>query len=157
MLSFFRPKNISFGTKAVPATTPQGGGGGWAGWLVDKIYLMRSLECGLLIFGCWLCVHVLLPGRCSGTEASVVAQRVGRNWSERMRRIQTEERALICELDCISNLNLVNCWLFKDLETHERYQKKEREIAVLSLVSLVTALVPLLFQIDSSGVVTRAP
>ena len=37
-------------------------------------------------------------------------------------------------------------------------KKKEREtFAVLSLVSLVTALVPLLFQIDSSGVVTRAP
>ena len=31
MLSFFRPKNISFGTKAVPSTTPQGRGGGVGG------------------------------------------------------------------------------------------------------------------------------
>lgn len=123
------------------------GGGRWAGWLTNNIYFMRSLDADCFnIFGCRLCVHVLLPGRCLGTGASVVAQRVGRNWSERMRRIQTVERALICKQDCISNLNLVNCWLFKDLETYERYQKKrEGDIAVLSLVSLVTALVPLLF------------
>lgn len=97
-----------------PLPLPKGGG---VGRLISRQYLLDEITwCGLLIFGCWLCVHVLLPGRCSGTEASVVAQRVGRNWSERMRRIQTEERALIYELDCISNLNLVNCWLFKDLE-----------------------------------------
>ena len=149
MLSFFRPKNVSFGTKAAPPTTPQAGeGGGEVGRLINQQYLIHEITwCGLLIFGCRLCVHVLLPGRCLGTGASVVAQRVGRNWSERMRRIQTVERALICKQYCISNLNLVNCWLFKDLETYERYQKKKREgdIAVLSLVSLVTALVPLVF------------
>ena len=124
MLSFFRPKNISFGTKAVPPATPPGGWGE-VGRLIDRQYLLDEITWrGLLIFGCRLCVHVLLLGRCSGTEASVVAQGVGRYWSERMRRIQTVERALICKLDCISNLNVVNCWLFKDLETYERYQKK---------------------------------
>ena len=41
MLSFFRPKNISFGTKAVPPTTPQGGGG--VGRLISRQYLLDEI------------------------------------------------------------------------------------------------------------------
>ena len=44
MLSFFRPKNISFGTKAVPPTTPQGvGGGGGVGRLISRQYLLDEI------------------------------------------------------------------------------------------------------------------
>ena len=42
MLSFFRPKNISFGTKAVPPATPQGGGGE-VGRLINRQYLLDEI------------------------------------------------------------------------------------------------------------------
>ena len=43
MLTFFRPKNISFGTKAVPPATPQGGGGGEVGRLINRQYLLDEI------------------------------------------------------------------------------------------------------------------
>ena len=44
MLSFFRPKNVSFGTKAVHPTTPQAGeGGGEVGRLINQQYLLHEI------------------------------------------------------------------------------------------------------------------
>ena len=42
MLSFFRPKDVSFGTKAVPPTTPQVGGGE-VDRLINQQYLLDEI------------------------------------------------------------------------------------------------------------------